>query len=362
MRAAGRPALVRSDPAEPGIRRQRCGRGFRYLHDGAAPVRDARTLARIKALVIPPAWQDVWICPDAKGHIQALGTDAAGRRQYRYHDQWREERDQEKHDRVLAFGRILPCVREVIDHDLRGTELSRERVLSAAIRLIDLGFFRAGSGEYAADNGTYGLATIRREHVVCSGDTMVFGYLAKGAKQRELAIVDDQVIGVVRSLKRRRSGGEELLAYRDGGRWHDVTATDINDHLHAVTAGDFTVKDFRTWHATILAAVGLAVSAAAAGATARKRAVVRVVREVADYLGNTPAVARASYIDPRIIELYERGVTVEPALADLGKDRGLGELATGGPVERAVLELLAGQSTPTSSAATRTRKPSRRSA
>jgi DNA topoisomerase IB len=304
-------------------------------------IKDPRTLARVKALVIPPAWEDVWICPDPNGHIQAVGTDAAGRRQYRYHDLWREQRDREKHDRVLEFGAALPRVRKTVESHLSRPDLGRERVLAAAIRLIDLGFFRSGSEEYAAGNGTYGLATIRREHVVCSRGEIVFHYTAKGAKQRKQALVDDEVAPVIRSLKRRRSGGEELLAYRNGRGWRDVTAGDINDYLREISGGDFTAKDFRTWHATVLAAVGLAVSHAADSDNARRRAVVRVVREVADYLGNTPAVARASYIDPRVIELYERGTTIEPALDDLGENRDMGELATRGRAEEAVLNMLA---------------------
>jgi DNA topoisomerase IB len=304
-------------------------------------IKDPRTLARVKALVIPPAWEDVWICPDPNGHIQAVGTDAAGRRQYRYHDLWREQRDREKHDRVLEFGAALPRVRKTVESHLSRPDLGRERVLAAAIRLIDLGFFRSGSEEYAAGNGTYGLATIRREHVVCSRGEIVFHYTAKGAKQRKQALVDDEVAPVIRSLKRRRSGGEELLAYRNGRGWRDVTAGDINDYLREISGGDFTAKDFRTWHATVLAAVGLAVSHAAESDNARHRAVVRVVREVADYLGNTPAVARASYIDPRVIELYERGTTIEPALDDLGENRDMGELATRGRAEEAVLNMLA---------------------
>jgi DNA topoisomerase IB len=332
--------LVRSDLSAAGIRRRRCGRGFRYLLEGTS-VRDAETLARIKALVIPPAWEDVWICTDPDGHIQAVGTDAAGRRQYRYHDRWREQRDRQKHDRVLEFGHVLPHVRKTVERHLAGPKLDRERVLAAAVRLVDLGFFRSGSEEYAAENGTYGLATIRREHVTCSRGQLIFEYLAKGAKQREQAVADEQVCGVVRSLKRRRSGGDELLAYRTGQVWRDVTAADINQYLREISGGEFTVKDFRTWHATVLAAVGLAVSeTAATSESARKRAVARVVREVADYLGNTPAVARASYIDPRIIELYEQGTTIEGTLAELGKGRDFGELATQGTAEKAVLRML----------------------
>ena len=332
--------LVRSDPGVPGIRRRRCGRGFRYLGPDGAAVRDRGTIARIRALVIPPAWQDVWICPDPAGHIQATGTDAAGRRQYRYHDLWREQRDQQKHDRMLEFGAALPRLREVIGRHLGGRGLVRQRVLAAAVQLINLGFFRPGGEEYAAGNGSFGLATIRRDQVSVSRGQIVFTYTGKGARQQEQAVAEGQVCAVVRSLKRRRGGGR-LLAYRRGSCWHDVTATDINDYLREVSGGEFTAKDFRTWHATVLAAAGLAVSEGADTAAARRRAIARVCQEVAGYLGNTPAVARASYIDPRVISLYEEGRTIAASLAGLGKENEFGDLATAGHAERAVLKLLA---------------------
>jgi DNA topoisomerase IB len=334
--------LIRSDLNGPGIRRRRCGRGFQYLGPDGARVADPEVLARIRALVIPPAWEDVWICADPHGHIQAVGTDAAGRRQYRSHDRWRERRDRAKHDRVLEFGAALPRIRAVIDRQLAGQGLGRERVLAAAIRLVDLGFFRPGGEDYAAENGTFGLATIRRDHVAYRHGQLVFDYISKSAKHREQAVADDRVCVVVRSLKRRKGGGDGLLAYRSGPRWHDVTAADINDYLREVSTGDFTAKDFRTWHATVLAAVGLAVSEHVASTEhARKRAVARAVREVAGYLGNTPAVARASYIDPRVIKLYERGKTIAPMLTRLGQEKEFGDLATQGAAERAVLRLLA---------------------
>ncbi|MGI8447674.1 MAG: DNA topoisomerase IB [Streptosporangiaceae bacterium] len=336
--------LVRSDLSGPGIRRRRHGRGFRYLGPEGTPVRDPEVLARVKALVIPPAWEDVWISAAPDGHIQAVGTDAAGRRQYRYHDFWREQRDREKHDRVLEFGAVLPGVRTVVLDHLDGRTLSRDRVLAAAIRLVDLGFFRPGGDEYAVENGSYGLATILREHVTCRrGGELVFDYIGKSAQHREQAVADERVCAVVRSLKRRRDGGDGLLAYRSGPRWHDVTAADINDYLREVSGADFTAKDFRTWHATVLAAVGLAVSVQAAGSeSARKRAIARVIREVSGYLGNTPAVARASYIDPRVIEFYEEGTTIAPALGQLGQQSEFGELATQGAAEAAVLKMLSG--------------------
>jgi DNA topoisomerase IB len=335
--------LTRSDPASPGIRRVRCGRGFRYVGPDRAAVKDPEALARIRALVIPPAWADVWICTDPAGHIQAIGTDAAGRRQYRYHDLWRQQRDAEKHDRVLSFAAVLPRVREVVARHMEGSDLGRQRVLAAAVALIDLGFFRPGGEEYAEENGSYGLATIRKEHVTCSHGQLIFTYVGKSTKEHEQAIAEEHVCEVVRRLKRRRGGGDELLAYRDDRGWHDVSAADINDYLREITGGGFTAKDFRTWHATVLTAVGLAVSEpAAASDRARKRAIARVVKEVAEYLGNTPAVARASYIDPRVIELYERGTTIGRALTDLGAGRDFGDLATKGRVEKAVLDMLTG--------------------
>jgi DNA topoisomerase IB len=333
--------LIHSDLSRTGIRRQRCGRGFRYFGPDGTPVRDAETLARIKALVIPPAWQEVWICPHPDGHIQAVGTDSAGRRQYQYHRRWREQRDREKHERMLDFGAALPHMREAVEDHLTGRGFSRERVLAAAVRLIDLGFFRPGGEEYATHNGSFGLATIRREHVTLTGGQLLFEYAAKSARRREQAVADPSVCKVIRGLKRRKDGGATLLAYRRGSDWCDVTAKDINDYLAELFGCGFTSKDFRTWHATVLAAVGLAVSEPAARTDGtRKRAIARVVREVADYLGNTPAVARTSYIDPHVIELYRQGITIASALRRLGEDRDFGELATSGPTERAVLDLL----------------------
>jgi DNA topoisomerase IB len=339
----GPGGLVRSDLRGEGIRRIRCGCGFRYAGSGDVPIRDREVIARIKALVIPPAWEEVWICPDASGHIQAVGRDTAGRRQYLYHERWREEQDREKHDRMLAFGAALPGIRAAVEKQLASDGLTRERVLAAAIRLIDLGFFRPGGQEYATHHGSYGLATILRDHVTLTRGQLHFEYTAKSGQHREQAVADPGVIAVVGRLKRRKGGGDALLAYRDGRDWHDLAAKDINRRLHEISGREFTAKDFRTWHATVLAAVGLAVSEPAAGsATGTKRAVARVVREVAGYLGNTPAVARRSYIDPRVIALYHDGVTIAPTLARLGEDRDFGELATRGQAERAVLDLLTG--------------------
>jgi DNA topoisomerase IB len=334
------PKLRRVSPTGPGLHRVRSGKGFRYVDAGGRPVTDEATLARIEALVLPPAWEEVWICPIAHGHLQATGVDAAGRRQYRYHDHWRLTRDLEKHERILDFGAVLPKVREQVCADLAQEGLTRTRVLSCAVRLLDLGFFRIGSEQYAAKNQTFGLATMRKEHVRVHNGAVTFDYIAKSGKQRVQSLVEPEVGEVVAALKRRRGGGDELLAYREGTQWVDVKSGDINAHLRELSGGDFSAKDFRTWSATVLAGVGLAVSDTTGSVTARKRAVTRVVKEVAHYLGNTPAVCRSSYIDPRIIDLFDQGFTIAKDLKLLGDGVSYGQPATQGAIEQAVLRLL----------------------
>jgi DNA topoisomerase IB len=335
----------RVDCAGAGIRRVRRGRGFSYLDAAGSRVTDADTLDRIKALVIPPAWEDVWVCSIPNGHIQATGTDAAGRRQYLYHEAWRVARDREKHDRMLAFARRLPRARERMREDLARPKPDKRRVLAAAARLLDLGFFRIGGEEYAETHESYGLATLLREDVTVGRDGDVsFDYVAKGGVRRQLLISEPELHRLVSTLKRRRDDsddGDELLAYQTGKTWHDVRSPDINAYLAEVLAGEFTAKDFRTWHATVLCAVALAVSThAPTTEAARKRAIARAVKETAEYLGNTPTVCRNAYIDPRVIDRYNDGMTVRTALDKLGTESAVGELATQGPVERAVLRLL----------------------
>jgi len=333
--------LRRTDVAAAGITRRRAGRGFVYFDPDGERITDKELLERIRGLVIPPAWRDVWICPWPNGHIQALGTDAAGRRQYLYHPVWREQRDRAKHDRVLDFADRLPKVRGTLCEHLSRSGASRERVLAAAIRLLELGFFRVGSEAYADENGTYGLATLRRDHVRMRRGVLVFDYLAKGGLPRTQLVADPDVIPVVQTLRRRKDPNPELLAYRDGAGWHDVRSDDVNAYLREVAEGDFTAKDFRTWHATVLMAVALAVSAPVARSkTARMRAVRRAYVEVSEYLGNTPAVCKASYVDPRVVDLYSDGVTIAAALDELGADVDGGQLATQGYIERAVLDML----------------------
>ncbi|MCA1824212.1 MAG: DNA topoisomerase IB [Mycobacteriales bacterium] len=342
------PRLRRIDCSAPGLVRRRAGRGFVYVDSDGAKVTDAEVLERIDALAIPPAWADVWICPFPNGHIQAMGTDAAGRRQYRYHDEWRTRRDRQKFERMIEFAQALPDLRAQVADHLRHRDLTQTRVLACATKLLDLGFFRIGTESYAVQNKTFGLATMRREHVTVTRDTIHFDYVAKSGKRRVMAIASPEVLSVVRALKRRTGGGPELLAYRgDGGDWVDVKSHDINRYVRDVAGGPFSAKDFRTWHATVLAAVALAVSTEApTSVAARRRAVSRAVSEVAHYLGNTPAVCRASYIDPRVIDLYTSGVSVAPVLVALGAGQPFGELAVQGEIERAVLDMLVTEESP----------------
>jgi DNA topoisomerase I len=340
------PRLRRSDCSNPGILRRGRGRGFEYLDENGERIDDEEVLERIRELVIPPAWKDVWICPYPFGHIQAVGTDAAGRRQYLYHAQWRARRDQEKFDEMLRFARALPVIRRTAAKHLTQRGLTRERVLACSVRLLDRGFFRVGTEDYAEQNKTYGVATMQKRHVTLGPNgLLVFDYVAKSGKQRVQSVVDPPVYDVVEKLKKRR-GGRELLAFKDGRSWVDVRSDHINEYIKAVAGEDFSAKDFRTWHGTVLAAVGLAVSGGAAGSkTALERAISRTVKEVAYYLGNTPAVCRASYIDPRVFDRYRDGITIGGALDQLG-DVDLGEPATRGAIEEAVLDLLEGSESP----------------
>ncbi|MER6455900.1 DNA topoisomerase IB [Streptomyces sp900105245] len=328
----------------PGFRRVRCGRGFRYADTTGEPLTDAGQLARVRALTIPPAWRDVWICPWPNGHLQAVGTDAAGRRQYLYHEQFRAEQEKAKHEHVRRIARTLPELRAEVAGDLAGRGLSRARVTACAVRLLDLGFFRVGSDRHTRVSETYGLTTMLREHVTCARDRITFSFPAKGGVETVRALVDDQVGTVTRALLRRARGGDRFLAFHEGGDWHDLHSDDLNEALRRLSGTDVTAKDFRTWHATVLAAVALSVvdGSARASETARRKQITRAVREVSHYLGNTPAVCRASYIDPVVFELFDQDVTIAAALTRLGEHGDFGRPATQGAVEAAVLDLLDG--------------------
>jgi DNA topoisomerase-1 len=341
------PRLRRVDCSGPGIVRRRRGRGFEYRDGRGERIEDPEILERIRELVIPPAWENVWICPYPFGHIQAVGTDAAGRRQYLYHQLWRERRDQEKFGEMIRFARALPRLRRTTGRQLTKTGMPRERVLACAVRLLDRGFFRIGTEDYAEQNKTYGLATMEKRHVTLGEDYLItFDYVAKGGKRRVQSIVDPPVYAVIEALLRRRTG-TGVLAYKDGRKWVDVRSDDINDYIKEITGEGFSAKDFRTWSGTVIAAVALAVSGRAATTPgARKRAIMRAVKEVAHYLGNTPAVCRASYIDPRVFDRYRDGITIGGALDDLGDEVDPGQPSFHGAVEEAVLDLLEDERTP----------------
>ena len=303
--------------------------------------RRPRLLERIRGLAVPPAWKDVWLYPDPLGHLQATGVDAAGRRQYLYHPRWRERRDREKFERMLSFAELLPRLRRrlarVPDDD---DEPTRDRVLAAAVRLLDVGMFRVGSEQYAEEDSGVGLATVGKEHVQVHGDAVEFDYPGKGGNRRRQVIEDPVTIDLIAALKRRRGGPAELLAYREGRRSRDVRSDDINEYLKEQLGEEFSAKDFRTWNATVMAAVTLAANGSeATSKTARKRAINQSVRAVAELLGNTPAVARRSYIDPRVFDRYLSGWTIAGALERL-PDLDAADDRVRTRVERAVVDLL----------------------
>ncbi|MGN6373852.1 MAG: DNA topoisomerase IB [Solirubrobacteraceae bacterium] len=337
--------LRKSDCSIPGIARRRRGRGFRYVDPAGEPVDDPETIERIEELSIPPAWKDVWICMDPLGHLQATGIDAAGRKQYLYHERWRTHRDRRKFAAMVDFGHALPRLRRRVNRDLARSDLERERVLACAVRMLDLGFFRIGSEDYAERNESYGLATRHTRHVSLSDGCLVFDYPAKSGQRRVQAIADEQVRDIVAALKRRHGGGEELLAYRNGRGWVDVRSEDINAYLKQAAGEEFSAKDFRTWNATVLAAVTLGLYAVEPRRrSSRERAIREAVKGVAAHLGNTPAVCRASYIDPRVIDRYRAGVTIASTLRSCAANGGpdLANMRVRRRVESAVLDLLVG--------------------
>ncbi|WP_408896931.1 DNA topoisomerase IB [Nocardioides sp. R1-1] len=319
--------LRRTSPEEPGWSRRRAGRGFVYVGlDGRPlPPEDA---ARCRALVIPPAWTEVWICPRPNGHLQAVGTDAAGRRQYLYHPDWVAQRAAEKHARVVGLGRRLPRLRAAVLADLDADDLGARATCALAVRLIDLGCFRIGNDVYAEEYGSFGLTTLERQHVRRSGDALVFEFTGKSGIEHHVEIEDPVAVRALDRRRRRRRADPRLL---------DVTGTDVNEYLREVSGIDVTAKDFRTWHGTVLAAAALAEAPGPeASTTKRKRAITAAMREVADFLGNTPALARSAYVDPRVIDAYEEGRTIRSAVRRRYPDPDARQLG----LERATLRLL----------------------
>ncbi|WP_183093538.1 DNA topoisomerase IB [Nocardioides stalactiti] len=331
------PVLRRTSPDQLGWSRRRAGRGWVYLDEHGVRL-DGEEAERCRALVIPPAWQDVWICPHPRGHLQAVGTDDAGRRQYIYHPAWVEQRSQEKYDRVLRFGRRLPRVRERVLLDLALGDFGEDVGCALAVRLLDLGYFRIGNDVYALENGSFGLTTLQRRHVRRNKDVLVFNFTGKSGVEHRIEVDDPVVIELLDRMRRRRSADDPtLLAFRVGRRWRSLTPDLVNDYLRDATGMEASAKDFRTWHATVIAAAALAEAPGPeASRTARKRAVAATMREVAEYLGNTPTLARSSYVDPRVVDAYEEGNTIRTAVRRTydGPDQRQAAL------ERAVLRLL----------------------
>ena len=338
--------LKRSDCSGTGLRRRRRGKGFEYLDEEGRRIADPDVLERIGELAIPPAWEDVWICPFPMGHIQATGVDAAGRKQYLDHQKWRERQDRKKFDAMTRFAQALPDMRARVEKDLRGKGITERRVLAASVRLLDRGFLRIGGESYAEDNDSYGLATMRKEHVtVDSNDAIEFDFTGKSGIRHVRYVVDTPVAEIVRELKRRRGGGDELLAYRDdSGKWRDIKSPDIRAYVKETAGEEYSAKDFRTWAGTVLAAVTLAATDPERRRvkTANKRMISYAVKEVSHFLGNTPAVARASYIDPRVFDRFRDGFTIEPVLVDLAGEPDIGQPAIQGRVEEAVFDLISG--------------------
>jgi DNA topoisomerase-1 len=305
--AAAREAGLRYTPdGGPGITRRRAGRGWSYRDADGVPIRDPGELRRIRALVIPPAWTDVWINPSPRGHIQATGRDARGRKQYRYHDRWRAARDETKFSRLVVFGEALPRVREQVGADLGLADLPREKILATVVRLLDESLIRVGNVEYARENDSYGLTTLRDDHVAVTGSTVRFAFRGKSGKLHEIDVRDRRVARIIRRLQ--DLPGQPLFQYLDAEREpRSISSEDVNAYLHEIAREAFTAKDFRTWAGTVLAARALRDLGPYETETAMKANIVATVDAVAERLGNTRAVCRASYIHPAIVLGYERG-------------------------------------------------------
>jgi DNA topoisomerase-1 len=335
---AHKAGLRYSTDAAPGIRRRKRGNTFSYVDARGASLRDRDALKRIKRLAIPPAWADVWISPHENGHIQATGRDARGRKQYRYHTDWREQRDQNKFDRMIEFAQALPRIRRRVKRDLTRRGMPREKVLATVVRLLEATLIRVGNDEYARQNNSYGLTTMHNRHARVVGTQIHFTFRGKSAKRHEISVRDPKLARIVRHCQ--DLPGQELFGYEDeNGQPHDVTSQDVNDYLRSVSGKDFTAKDFRTWAGTVLAAIALREFEAATSKAEAKKNVLTAIEAVARMLGNTPAVCRKCYVHPRILDSYLDGSTIATIRQRAARkiDRSLSRLK---PEEAAVLVLI----------------------
>ncbi len=324
--------------ARPGIRRKRAGTGFSYIGPDGNRITDRRRREWIKRLAIPPAWTDVWICPSQRGHIQATGRDNRGRKQYRYHPRWREVRDEAKYDRMIAFGEALPRIRQRVQQDLGLPGLPRERVLAAVVRLLEKTRARVGNEEYARENSSFGLTTLRNRHATVGGSRIRFRFRGKGGKMSDVQLSDRKLARIV--ARCQDLPGQDLFTYLDEeGEPHTVDSADVNDYLREITGQDFSAKDFRTWAGTVLAAWALRELTEFDSEAQAKKNVVRAVETVAERLGNTPAVSRRSYVHPTVIDAYLEG-DVAREVREAADEELAESLAELGPEEAAVLALL----------------------
>lgn len=305
VQSAKEAGLRYSSDAHPGIRRIRCGKGFRYVGPENSQVRDPETLARIKSLVIPPAWKDVWICPDPKGHTQATGRDAKDRKQTRYHPRWREVRDETKYERMLAFGAALPAIREQVQHDLALPDMPRRKVLATVVRLMETTYIRIGNEEYARENHSFGLTTMRNRHVDVDGSTVTFKFQGKSGVKHTVDLTDRRLARIIHRCQ--DIPGYELFQYEDREGHHSIDSADVNQYLHEIGGRDFTAKDFRTWAGTVLTCAAVLELEAFDSDTQARKNIIEAINTVASRLGNTRAVCRKCYVHPAVLDCYLAG-------------------------------------------------------
>ena len=338
MESARKVGLRYVNDAKPGIRRERSGQHFRYLDAEGRVLRDKETLARIKSLVVPPAWNDVWICPTANGHIQVTARDARGRKQYRYHALWRKVRDENKYEHLVAFGKALPAIRKQVEKDLALPGLPREKILATIVRLLETTMMRVGNEEYARSNGSFGLTTLRDKHVRIDGSRMAFEFRGKSGVKHSIQLTDRKLASIVK--RTRDLPGYELFQYVDAeGERHAIDSEDVNDYLRQIAGEDYTAKDFRTWAGTLLAAVALREFEKFDSQAQAKKNLVRAIESVAARLGNTPAICRKCYVHPAVMDSYLDGSMLDAVQrrAEEGLAEGVHRL---NPEEAAVLALL----------------------
>ncbi|PHK93625.1 DNA topoisomerase I [Pseudoroseomonas rhizosphaerae] len=332
------PGLRYVSDETPGLTRRRSGKGWSYRDAKGAPVRDKAVLARLRALAIPPAWTEVWICPHANGHIQATGRDAKGRKQYRYHAGWRAARDETKYRHILQFARLLPALRARVDQDMAARGLGREKVLATVVHLLDTTLIRVGNEDYAQANGSYGLTTLRDQHVDVRGESLRFAFRGKSGKEWRLSLRDRRVARVVRACQ--DLPGQDLFQYRDEeGALQSIDSADVNAYLREVTGEDITAKDFRTWAGTVLAAMALSEFEAFDSQAAAKRNIRAAVERAAARLGNTPAICRQCYIHPEVLDSYLQGSLLVQVKQEVDAEL-RGDLSSLKPEEAAVLAFL----------------------